>query len=199
MEKRRHRRYSKRFKVRFGEKTFTNNGFSGDVSATGMFIVTTLGPKIGTRMHVEITMDQDRVMYMESVVARLAIVAPELRQMMKGGFGVRFLTPSEIVAEMVPHLKDPGRLMVSFPTAKVFSEAWERELKRGGLFLWSERQQSLNTIVSVEIDLPFASRTLAFEARVVHVNTDAGKFGLGLMFLDPAASSAAFSSILGQG
>jgi Tfp pilus assembly protein PilZ len=197
LEKRRHRRYSKRFKIRFGEKLLTNNGFSGDVSATGMFVVTASGPKIGTRLHLEVTLDQERVLYFEVIVARLALVAPELRQVMKGGFGVRFLTPSEIVAEMVPHLKDPGRLQAAFPTQQSLLDSWERELKRGGMFLWSERQQQLNTIVTVEIDIPFAGRTLAFEARVVHVNPEAGRFGLGLMFLDPGAASAAFSSILG--
>ncbi len=198
MEKRRHRRYSKRFKVKFGEKTFTHNGFSGDVSATGMFVVTAQGPKIGTRMHLEITMDQDRVLYFEAIVARLALVAPELRQVMKGGFGVRFLTPSETVAEMVPHLKDPSRLQTVFATQQALIDSWERELKRGGLFIWSDRQQQLNTIVTVEIDIPFAGRTLAFEARVVHVNPEAGRYGLGLMFLDPGAATNAFSGILGH-
>ena len=97
MEKRRNRRYAKRFKVRFGVKDLSLTGFTNDVSATGMFVVTTTQMAIGQRVHVEVLLDGDEKLYFEGAVARLTLVAPELRQIMKGGFGLRFLTGAELI------------------------------------------------------------------------------------------------------
>ena len=199
MEKRRHRRHSKRFRVKFGEKQLSQSGFTSDVSVTGMFIVTSSVPKLGTRLHVEVTVDNDRVLYVEGMVARMTIVAPELRSVMKGGFGLRYLSGAELVAEMMPHLRDPKRLVVSYSTDAVLQEAFEKELKRGGIFVWTEREQQVSSIVNVEIDAQFADRQLAFECRVVHVVAEGGRFGVALMFLDPNAALAAIAGLLGKG
>ena len=198
MEKRRHRRYSRRFRVKFGEKQLNQMGFTSDVSATGMFVVTSPVPKLGTRLHVEVTMDNDRVMYFEGMVARMTLVAPELRSVMKGGFGLRFLTGSELMAELVPHLKDPRRLVLHYETPEALSEAFEKELKRGGAFVWTEREHQVNSIVNVEIDAEFVNRALAFECRVMHVVPETGRYGLALMFLDPTAALAGISNMLGK-
>jgi hypothetical protein len=198
MEKRRHRRYARRFRVRFGEKGFTQTGFTADVSATGMFVVTASVPKLGMRVHVEVTMDNDRAMFFEGLVARMALVAPELRSVMKGGFGLRYLTGAELMAEMVPHLRDPKRLVLTYPTAEALSDAYEKELRRGGAFVWSDREHVPNSIVSLEIDAAFSGRQLAFECRVVHVVPEPSRYGVALMFLDPTAALAALSGLLGK-
>jgi hypothetical protein len=198
MEKRRHRRYARRFRVKFGEKTFGQTGFTSDVSATGMFIVTQPVPKLGTRLHVEVSMDNDRLVYFDGVVTRMALVAPELRSVMKGGMGIRYLTGAELMAEMVPHLRDPKRLVLAYASIEQLQDAFEKEIKRGGAFVWSDREQPVNTIVNLEIDAVFASRQLAFEARVVHVLPEQGRYGLALMFLDANAALAGISGLLGK-
>lgn len=198
MEKRRHRRYARRFRVKFGEKTLQQSGFTSDVSATGMFVVTQPVPKLGTRLHVEVSMDNDRMLYFEGMVARMALVAPELRSVMKGGFGLRFLTGAELMAEMVPHLRDPKRLVLAYGTAEALHEAYEKELKRGGAFVWSDREQAVSSIVNLEIDAQFSGRQLAFECRVVHVVPEPGRWGVALMFLDPNAALAGLSGLLGK-
>ncbi|MBK7863836.1 MAG: PilZ domain-containing protein [Archangiaceae bacterium] len=198
MEKRRHRRYARRFRVRYGERTLQHSGFTSDVSATGMFVVTSPVPKLGTRLHVEVSLDNDRQLYFEGMVARMTLVAPELRSVMKGGFGLRFLTGAELMAEMVPHLRDPKRLVLSYPTPEALADAYERELRRGGAFVWSEREHPVNSIVTVELDAQFAGRQLAFECRVVHVVTEPGRFGLALMFLDAGAAVSAVGGLLGR-
>jgi Tfp pilus assembly protein PilZ len=198
MEKRRHRRYARRFRVKFGEKTFAQSGFTSDVSATGMFIVTSPVPKLGTRVHVEVTMDNERQLYFEGIVARMALVAPELRSVMKGGFGVRFLSGAELMAEMVPHLRDPKRLVLAYTTADQLHDAFEKELKRGGAFVWSQTEFPVSSIVNLEIDAVFSGRQLAFEARVVHILPESGRYGLALMFLDPNAALAGISGLLGK-
>ncbi|MBL8956598.1 MAG: PilZ domain-containing protein [Myxococcaceae bacterium] len=198
MEKRRHRRYSRRFRVKFGEKAPSQTGFTSDVSATGMFVVTPRVPKLGTRRHVEVTIDNDRMLYFEGMVARMTLVAPELRSVMKGGFGLRFLTGAELMAEMVPHLRDPKRLVLAYGTIEALADAYERELKRGGAFVWSDREQQVSSIVNLEIDAQFSGRQLAFECRVVHVVTEQGRWGVALMFLDPNAALAGISGMLGR-
>ncbi|MBX7100736.1 MAG: hypothetical protein K1X89_23690 [Myxococcaceae bacterium] len=201
MEKRRHRRYAKRFRVRYGETQLDKTGFSGDVSATGLFVMTNHQPKLGTRMHVEVGVEGDKVLYLEAVVARLAIVAPELRGVMKGGFGMRYLTGAELMAEMVPHLKDnKARLVLSYGTKEAFLAAYENELKRGGAFVFSLQEQKQDTILTLEVDCSFMGKVLAFEARVVHVaQAPDGRWGLGLMFLDPAAAMASLGAMAGLG
>ena len=197
MEKRRHRRYARRFKVRFGEKTFTQQGFSSDVSATGMFIVTNTVPKLGLRLHVEVSMQEEKMMFFEGIVARMALVAPELRTVMKGGFGLRFLTGAELMGEMVPHLRDKTRLTITYPTQEDFVKGYETELKRGGAFVWASREYPVNSIVNLELDAGFAGRQLAFEMRVVHVVPEApGRYGIALMFLDPNGAMAALSGLI---
>ena len=198
MEKRRHRRYSKRFRVKFGEKALDRSGFTSDVSATGMFIVAQPVPKLNTRLHVEVAMENERVLYFEGIVARMTLVAPELRSVMKGGFGLRFLGPAELMAEMVPHLRDPKRLVLSYGNAEALHDAYEKELKRGGAFVWSDREHQVNSIVNLEIDAEFSNRQLAFECRVVHVVAESGRWGVALMFLEPAAAITSLTALLGK-
>lgn len=199
MEKRRHRRYAKRFKVRFGALDFTATGFTSDVSATGMFVVTSTMLNIGQRVHVEVTMNEKDKLFFEGAVARLTVVAPELRQIMKGGFGLRFLGASELVSEMVPHLKDKARIVLSYPTEASYLKAYEAELRRGGCFVWTTARYAEDTIVHLEIDAEFCNRAVAFEVRVVHVVPhEDGRFGTALMFLDQPSALAGLSGLAGK-
>lgn len=163
-----------------------------------MFVVTSAVPKLGTRLHVEVTIDNEKSLFFEGMVARLTLVAPELRSVMRGGFGLRFVTGAELMAEMVPHLRDPKRLVLSYPTLESLHEAYEKELKRGGAFVWAEREHPVSSIVNLELDAQFAFRQLAFECRVVHVVAEPERWGLALMFLDANAAQAAIAGLLGK-
>jgi Tfp pilus assembly protein PilZ len=197
MEKRKTRRHTRRLRVRFGEHELGQSGFTSDVSSSGLFVVTSSPVNLGQRLHVEVTVDTDRRLLFEGVVARLTIVPQELRQVMKGGFGLRFLTGAELMAEMVPHLKDKVRLTITYPTAESFKRAWLADLQRGGVFAWSEKEQPLNSILFVELDLAFAQRLLSFEARVVHVVPgEDGRFGVALMFLEQQAALQALQALV---
>ncbi len=199
MEKRKNRRYSKRFKVRFGVKELSATGFTNDISATGMFVVTTAMMSLGSRVHVEVTMDANEKLFFEGAVARLTLVAPELRQIMKGGFGLRFLTGAELMGEMVPHLRDRTRIVLTYPTLKGFQNAYEAELRRGGCFVWTATHYPVNSIVHLEIEADFVNRNVAFECRVMHVvSGEDGRFGTALMFLDAASADAGLSGLAGK-
>jgi hypothetical protein len=198
-EKRKARRFARRLKVRFGEKgrPFSFTGLTNDISATGMFVSTTAGIKPGARLHVEVTTADETLIFFEGIVARQVVVPPELRTLMRPGFGLRFLTGTEVMSELIPSLKDQTHLQVVFDSVDAFRDAWDRELKRGGAFLWAERAYPLNSIVTVEFDFAFANRRLAFESRVVHVVPEQqGRHGMAFMFLDVTNATTALSALL---
>jgi hypothetical protein len=201
-EKRKSRRFARRLKVRFGEKDrpFHFNGLTGDISATGMFVSTTASIKPGLRVHVEVTTTENLLLFFEGTAVRQVVVPAELRGVVKAGFGFRYLSGTELMSEMVPSLKDQTHLQVVFPTADALKDAWDRELNRGGAFLWADKPYPLNSIVVVEFDLPFVGRRLAFESRVVHcVPEQQGKHGMAFTFLDIPNATAALSSVLQEG
>lgn len=201
-EKRTARRLARRLKVRFGEKErggFTSTGLTNDISSTGMFVSTNAVAAItpGTRLHLEVTTPENQLMYFEGVVARQVVVPPELRAVIKEGFGLRFLTGSDLVSELVPAAQTSGQLRLTYETVAALRDAWERELKRGGAFCWTDRACALNSIVVVEVNLPFAGRRLTFDARVVHlVPEQQGRHGLAFMFVDTTGAMAALEALL---
>lgn len=204
MEKRRSKRHARRLKVRFGDATvagFPYSGFTNDVSSTGLFIVAGHSLTPGTRVHAEVTLPGERPLYIEAVVTRQAVVPPELRQVVRSGFGARFLTGVELMAELVPALAAPKKddpFLLTYADAEALRGAMERELKRGGVFLWSPKAVPQNTIVTLVFDLKFADKQLAFEARVVHTTpANDGRFGVALMFVDAGAAVTSLSSTLG--
>ena len=198
-EKRKSRRFTRRLRVHFGEKNrpFSHTGLTADISATGMFIGTTAQVKPGTRIHAEVSVADDSSLYFEGVVARQVIVPPELRSVMKAGFGMRFLSAIDLLSELVPVLKERSQLVVSYASAAQLREAWNKELKHGGAFVWLENPHPLNSVVSVEVDLPFVGKKLPFEARIVHIAPEHnGKHGVAFMFLDVPGLSAAITSAM---
>lgn len=203
-EKRRSKRHARRLRVKFGEKgtaVFPHSGLTNDVSATGLFVVSSHNPRPGTRLHLEVTMPGELPLFIEGVVARQVIVPPELRQVVKSGFGIRFLLGAELMAELVPAMSTPVKddpFCLTFVDEPTWRAAVEKEFKRGGAFVWTHKAVAQNTIITVTFDLRFLNRQLAFEARVVHTLPSAdGRYGVALMFVDPAGAAAALSSTIG--
>lgn len=203
-EKRRSKRHARRLKVRFGESGsvgFPHTGLTNDVSTTGLFVVSSTNFKPGTRLHLEVTLPGEVPLFIEGVVARQVIVPPELRQVVRAGFGVRYLSGTELMAELVPALSATRRddpFWLAFDELPEWRAAFEKELKRGGCFVWSPKPVAQNTVVKLTVELRFLAKTLAFEARVVHVMPGAdGRHGIALMFVDPVGAAAALSATLG--
>jgi hypothetical protein len=201
MEKRRNRRYPKRTRVRYGEGAFTHTGFTSDISATGLFLVTSHMLPVGTRLHVEVAAEGERLVFFEGLVARQKMVAPELRQVMRAGMGVRLLTPSELLGELVPQVRDKeaAQLVVTFESPEKLKDSYERELKRGGLFIWSDTPQLANSVMTIELEFAFAGRSVTAHARVVHTMPEQnGRHGVALMFIDSAAVVAGVEAALAE-
>ena len=186
-------------KVRFGEAEMAHSGFTVDVSPSGIFIATSFLPKIGARIHVEVTLEAGKILYLEGVVARISTVPVELRTVVKSGFGVRFLTAAEVMGEMVPHLKSSIHVNFSFPSREALGEAVDKEVRNGALRVVTLVEYVSNSIVSMDIDLPFASAKVQLDGRIVQVSKrQDGKFETAVVFLDPQAALASLGALAGS-
>jgi hypothetical protein len=196
-EKRKHKRLSRRLKSRYGENELDHSAITGDVSASGAFIQSAHLPKLGTRLHMEFTSRDGFRAFVETVVARHVVVPVELRSIVKSGFGVRFVTFPELLPELLPELKSSSTVVVSYDTPLAFRAAWDAELHRGGVFLWSQTSPALNSLLTLQLELPYCSKRLTFDVRVVNIVTGpTGQQGTTLIFVDAAGAIAALRDML---
>lgn len=183
-EKRQHRRFKKRYTVRFGTTDLSKSGITGDISKGGAFIMTRELIPLDTRVHLQVQLDPKNFVLFEGIVQRHRKVPPELRQMDPGGFGVRFLYPGEVVADIVN--KDTTTFELHFTSPEQLKTAFERELRMGGAFILTDKPLRIQDRVSVSICLDFAGETLEQEATVVHITLPQGtsRAGVSVMFSD---------------
>ncbi len=186
-EKRQHRRFKKRYAVRFGTDDLSKSGFTGDISKGGAFIQSTHSMPLDARIHLQVQLDGKNFAFFEGVVQRHRKVPPELRQMDPGGFGVRFLFPGELVADMVS--KDSPSFELHFTSAEQLKAAYDRELRMGGAFVVTDRALRIQDKVQVSLCMDFAKVTVELEATVVHITQAPGgaRTGVSVMFADKRA------------
>lgn len=202
-EKRRFRRVKRRLRVNYGERDFSRSGLTGDVSEGGMFIVANSLEPLDTRLHLQVIIDPQNVAYLEAVVAWHKDIPPELRGSgEKRGFGVRFLTPSELMAAALrqPGVAEPanGPLLVRYDTPGVLQKAYMSELRMGGVYVHTPRALVRDTKLVVVIELGFAKKQFEFDASVLHVG-DAGVSGVrgvALAFQNPDQVAKALAPFL---
>lgn len=206
MEKRKAKRHARRLRVRFGVKGtegFPHDGFTHDISAAGMFVVTGHGCPPDTRLHLEVLLPGSEVLFVEGVVARQVVVPVELRSVVRGGFGVRFLGGAELLAELVPSQApllearlDP--FCLAFTDAPQWRAAFEQQFRRGGAYVVTDEPVDEQQVVTLTFDLRFLKRQLAFEGRVIRKETwPDGRVMHAVAFTDPASTVAALGTTLG--
>jgi type IV pilus assembly protein PilZ len=188
-EKRRHRRYSKRLKVDWGEQDFANQGVTHDISKSGAFVISGKLPRIGQTVHIKITGDAGKWFACEGVVRWAKEIPPQLRQVQRGGFGVRFMLPDELVEALIPHLKSEQIFEVAYKTPQELHHAYKVELRHGGIFVRTDKVLALQQEVSVEFQLEFAQRTIEAAGKVMQVMPASAVgstvAGLAIVFVDP--------------
>jgi Tfp pilus assembly protein PilZ len=183
-EKRQHRRFKKRYTVRFGTDDLSKSGITGDISKGGAFIMTRDLVPLDTRIHLQVQLDTKSFVLFEGVVQRHRRVPAELRQMDPGGFGVRFLFPGEVVADMVN--RGVSTFELHFSSADQLKAAWDRELRMGGAFIMTDKPLKIQDRVQIALCLDFANTTVEQEATVVHITQAHGatRAGVSVMFAD---------------
>src|SRR5215831_12943120 len=168
-ERRLHKRYKRRFVARFGEGELSHSGFTHDISCSGAFIVSPWRPPLDSVLHLHIFVDKQRSAYFEATVQRHKFVPPELRSVDKGGFGLRFLLPDEVLVRV---LVDSGnRLEVGYATPA-------------------------DLMLAMRLD--FASTTFEFDASVVHIWQEGSYVapGVGVLFKDSKEVEASLAPFL---
>jgi len=195
-EKRQHRRFKKRYTVRFGTTDLSKSGITGDISKGGAFILTRDLIPLDTRVHLQVQLDPKNFVLFEGIVQRHRKVPPELRQMDPGGFGVRFLYPGEVVADIVN--KDTTTFELHFANPETLKAAYDRELRMGGAFILTDKPLRIQDKVMVALCLDYAGETVEQEATVVHITLPQGttRAGVSVMFGDKKALEAGLKPFL---
>lgn len=189
-EKRRHRRYRRRFLMKFGVKELDQSGYTMDLSAGGAFVAASREVPLGQRIHLQVYLDQHRFLFFEGEVRRKKVVPLELRALERGGFGVRFLSPGELAAEALG-LAD--RYELRYATKAELAAAYQRELRLGGVFLVTSKLLPRESKVYLDLCLDFVNEAIDVESTVVYVadgSSPGGAQGIGLTFNDRPALEA---------
>ncbi|HEX8700080.1 MAG TPA: PilZ domain-containing protein [Myxococcaceae bacterium] len=183
-EKRQHRRFRKRYTVRFGTDDLSKSGFTGDISKGGAFIVSSHVIPLDTRIHLQVQLDDKNFAFFEGIVQRHRRVPPELQQVEAGGFGVRFLYPGEVIADMVS--KNMPTFELHFSSGEQLRTLYERELRKGGAFIATDRVLRTQDKVLICLCLDYAAALVELEATVVHITLprDNSRAGVSVMFTD---------------
>lgn len=109
MERRIHRRFSRRLELRFwrpGESQ-GHTAYTTNISKSGLFLSSANALMPGERLRLEIV-DRENGFFAEGQVARVRRVALALRQVDQPGVGVRFLLPEELVERLLPLAQQTG-------------------------------------------------------------------------------------------
>lgn len=186
-EKRQHRRFKKRYSVRFGTEDLSRSGFTGDISKGGAFIHTHYLIPLDSRIHLQVQLDAKNFVLFEGIVQRHRRVPPELREVEPGGFGVRFLYPGEVVADIVN--KDTPTFEMHFASREQLQDAYDRELRSGGAFIMTDKPLRIQDRVLISFCMDFADGTVEQEATVVHITLPQGNIraGVSVTFSDKKA------------
>ena len=166
-DRRRERRIRRRLSVKYGERNLSHTGFTVDLSPIGAFILSPHRPALDARIHLQLFLHPDQPVYFEALVRRHKLVPPELRSIAKGGFGLSFLLPDEILREII--VDSQHCIDVHYSNLEDLRDTYQREFRHGGLFVRTERRFKPNVEVIRILHLDFADKKLEFPASVVEV------------------------------
>jgi len=107
MTRRRSVRKPRRVQVQFWRRgeSQASPGYTTNISTTGMFLATTSPQPPGTRLRIEV-MDGHHGFMVEGLVAHARKVRGDMMRITHPGMGIRFLSVTELVRELIPVL--PG-------------------------------------------------------------------------------------------
>ena len=128
-----------------------------------------------------------------ATVAHSAKVSPLLQSVRPSGMGIRFVSRSLELEQLMPGgnlqpVDEENRRVfpMYFGTPQELLDAYDRDIRNGGLFIPTIRPAAIDQEVSIELNLPSQVQSvLTFVAKVVH-RVDAGTgVGMGIAFSNP--------------
>jgi Tfp pilus assembly protein PilZ len=184
-------------------ETHPYNGYTTNISPTGMYIGTPSPIGKGARIRVEV-IDAQRGFIVEAEVAHALKTPATLQQVKPSGMGVRFLQVDELVAELFggsmvfkPDEEKPPKdnvYGVYFRGVNHFLDTVRRDIQTGGIFVPTKFPAPLNTQISVDIHPPDAKgepvRVAAFVVQRFEPHPNEPGLppklsGMGVAFSDP--------------
>ncbi len=193
-ERRRTGRHRVRVPVRLWNDDEELSGFSADLSSTGAFFETQKRLEVGTAYHLEFTLETGSF-FAECVVARVLRASRQVQPVVKSGAGLRFLGIAEVVRELQGENKRDG-LEVDLQDRDQLELIYERDIRRGGLFLPTDQELELGQTIRVELRLPRPHGSL--EVRAVVINLSQEPPGAALQILDLDQVRGKLGPILGS-
>ncbi len=221
MERRGDPRRVRRVGVKFWEpgSQTAHQGFSTNISNTGMFIATSHPVPQGNRVRLEVCTENNGFV-VEAKVARTRRSVQALQSVRHAGMGVRFLGVEDLVGELFPDIcserapapkpapRPAAGFRVRYPTLESFLEVYRRDISTGGLFVPTGKPAPLNEVVTIAIGLQGdPMEPLQLKARVVHRLEPNGTdmvqganlmSGMGVELLDPAGARETVGALLRQ-
>ncbi len=106
MEKRGKKRFLKRLFVRFGDQKPDRVAFTHDLSSNGIFLKTTVIFPPNTKLHIELTLPDDKIIHCRGVVMWAKRIPSALnRVIQKHGMGVHLLTIPDEYKTLIERLQ----------------------------------------------------------------------------------------------
>lgn len=194
MQRRAAQRFKRRLQLRFWslEDKTPRNGFTQDISVTGMFICTNSPFRSKTRVAIEMPVGGDKIQ-LQGEVRHARRVDPVLRKVKNSGMGIRLLKVEEVMSEVLRLRKaltmvaeggenpvgnaEPRALRasraatvfpVSFASANELARSFNRDLRHGGLFVATPTPAERNERVRLEFRFDWdPDKRISVEAQVV--------------------------------
>lgn len=218
MDRRDNQRRARRVQVAFWKRGETHpyNGYTTNISPTGMYIGTPSPLGKGARIRIEV-IDVQRGFIVEAEVAHALKTPATLQQVKPSGMGVRFMQVDELVAELFggsmvfrPEEEKPPKdniYGVYFRGVNHFLDTVRRDIQTGGIFVPTKFPAPLNTQVSIDIHSPDAKgepvRVSAFVVQRFEPHSNesgsAPKLsGMGVAFSDPQGTLLALQPMISR-
>ncbi len=189
--RRRSKRVKQRLKLRFWGDELEARGFTHDISVTGMLIETTAAVAIGTRLHVEVELPEERGYFTEICVVRKKVIPRQAHSVFKPGLGVRLVGLREAIRDAssaprsVAGEADDGVLRIDLRERADLQEVYDRDVKHGALQVRTPHIPPNDEIVSVTLVLPEPNGVIECVGTVVSQAPDLPGFGMIIEDVDP--------------
>ncbi len=187
---RRAKRVKQRLQLRFWGDRAEGRGFTHDISVTGMLLETTTAVEIGTRLHVEVELPEERRYFTEIAVVRKKVIPRQAHSIFKPGLGVRLVGLREAIrdASTAPRSSagaaDDGTLRLDLRERADLQEAYDRDVKHGALQVRTPHIPPNDEVVSVTVLLPEPNSAIECVGTVVTQAPDLPGFGMILEDVD---------------
>ena len=164
-DKRQHKRYKRRMKVRWWAEAagLDSTGFTVDASNSGLLIETGRPIEIGTRLHLEITLGVGVPFFAECIVARKRTYPPQARALFRPAVGVRFVTLNEAIKDLLAKSGEESvgtqeplhvPLQADLRDYDHLEAVYQKDIRYGGLMVETTELPDLQEEIVVPILLP---------------------------------------------